>query len=189
MTEPHRAGNDAEISTAKITDLEELTFMMDEANEYSRAKSGEPAWRLKELALKELRAHLKADQCFVMKVDQKIVATITITYSDALWGKSGADGTALYIHKLMKHSNCRVPHVGLKFVGFAAHKALQQHIEFLRCDTLSAQKQLVDYYLRLGFVIEREFVYHPSERPGVFLQAPVRDILERIAESDMLKSN
>jgi hypothetical protein len=171
--EPH-------IERATVSDLEELTQIMDEANEYSLVLSGEPMWRFKELALSELTEHLKAGDCFVMKVDQKIVASMTMTDSDSLWGEHGADGTALYMHKLMKHHDCPVPDVGLDFLSFAAHKALELKRTLLRCDTIATQKRLIDYYIKLGFVIKKHFVYHPSERPGVFMEASVRDVLERI---------
>jgi hypothetical protein len=177
------ASSETHIERATISDFDELTAMMDEANEYSRAKSGEPAWKLKDLALRELAEHLKAGDCFVMKVDQKIVATMTITDSDSLWGESGADGTALYMHKLMKHADCPVPDVGLAFLSFTAHKAQELKRTVLRCDTITTQERLIDYYIRLGFVIKKHFTYYPSERPGVFMEASVGDILERFAKT------
>jgi|HubBroStandDraft_4_1064222.scaffolds.fasta_scaffold351812_2 hypothetical protein len=180
MTQLDSQDHATQIITAKTTDFKELTRIMDEANEYSRARSGEPAWKLKELALSELHEHVKAGNCFVMKVDQKIVATMTITDSDTFWGKPGTDGTALYVHKLMKHPGTHVRNVGLQFLSFAAHKAVQQHKEFLRCDTIATQKRLIDYYIRLSFVIKKHFVYLPSTRPGIFMEVFVQDLLEQI---------
>jgi predicted GNAT family N-acyltransferase len=171
-----RSANKAKIEPAKIADLEELTRILDKANEYSRVKSGEPAWALRDLALRELTLHIKAGNCFVMREDQKIMATMTITDEDRLWGETGTDGTALYIHKLMKNPECHARNLGLRFMAFAAHEALKQNRKFIRCDTISNQKRLIKYYFKLGFIEKGLFTYQPSGRGGIFLEAEAEAI-------------
>ena len=168
------------IEPANVSDFKELTRLLDKANEYSHEKSGLPAWGLKEYALRELEEHLNDGACYVMRDQLKIVATMTITDTDWLWGGKSADGTALYIHKLMKDPECRIRNIGLIFISFAAHKALTQNKKFIRCDVISSQKQLVKYYLKLGYIEKASFTYRPSGRPGVFLEADTEKLIRQI---------
>jgi len=185
----HRPGtHDQTIEPANANDFKELTRLLDKANEYSLERSGLPAWGLKEYALRELAEHLNDGACYVMRDKQKIVATMTITDKDWLWGDKSTDGTALYFHKLMKDPECRIRNIGLIFISFVAHRALTQNKKFIRCDVISSQEQLVKYYLKLGFIHKASFTYRPSGRPGVFLEASADEIIKRITALDVLKS-
>jgi hypothetical protein len=168
------------IVPANASDFKELTRLLDKANEYSLEKSGEQVWGLREYALRELAEHLKDGACYVMRYKGKIVATMTITNEDWLWGDKSADGKALYIHKLMKDPECRILNIGLTFISFATHKALEQNKKFIRCDVISSQVQLVQYYLKLGFIEKATFTYRPSGRPGVFLEADAEKLISQI---------
>jgi hypothetical protein len=181
MTSVQSLDDAMRISLAKTTDFEELTIIMDKANEYALDKSGEPIWGLREYALRELTAHLKAGECFVMRDDQKIAATMTITDEDRLWGEYGADDDALYFHKLMKDPQYPIRDVGLIFISFVANEASKRNKKFLRCDTISTQKRLINYYFKLGFVEKGSFTYRPSGRPGVFLEALTKEVIANLA--------
>lgn len=174
--------DETKIEPAKVSDFEELTQIMDEANLYSLTKSDEPMWTAMDFVRGELRAHLEAGECFVLRKEQKILATMTITNEDALWDSESTDGKALYIHKLMKNSECHIKNVGLIFISFAAHEAIRQNRRFLRCDTKPTQVRLVNYYYGLAFVKKRSFVYSVTNKPGVLLEADAREVLKRIAE-------
>lgn len=174
--------DETKIESAKVSDFEELTQILDEANRYSLTKSSEPMWTAMDFVRGQLRSYLEADECFVLRKDQKILATITITSEDALWSNEGADGKALYFKKLMKAPACSIPSVGLLFISFAAHQALKQNRQFLRCDTKLSQVRLLNYYLGLGFVKRHSFTYKVTEKDGILLEAEAKELIRRITQ-------
>ena len=176
--------DEAKIAPAKVSDFEELTRVMDRANEYALTKSGDPMWTAMDFVRGQLRSHLEAGDCFVLRDAQKIVATITITEEDALWGDDGQDNNALYIHKLMKNPESHIRDIGLTFLSFAAHEAIRQNKKFLRCDTKTSQERLINYYYGLGFVKKRSFHYSVTGSEGVLLEADAQEVIARINKQD-----
>jgi hypothetical protein len=172
---------ETKIEPAKLADFEQLVQIMDQANHYARTKSGEPMWTAMDFVHSQLRSHLEAGDCFVLRHAQEIVATITISKQDPLWGEDGTDNNALYIHKLMKNPESSIRDIGLTFLSFAAHEAVRQNRKFLRCDTKTSQERLINYYLGLGFAKKRSFNYSVTGFEGVLLEAAVQDVITRLA--------
>ena len=170
------------IEKAQNADFDALVRIMNQANQYAIDKAGEPMWTAMEFVYRQLHAHIESSDCFVMRDEDKIVATMTITDKDILWGEAGADGKALYIHKLMKDPAMPAQNVGLTFLLFAAHQALKQDKKYIRCDTVPSQKHLVNYYLKLGFIKKGAFAYPTTERDGIFLEVDAEELLKRIAQ-------
>jgi ribosomal protein S18 acetylase RimI-like enzyme len=172
---------ETKIEPAKLSDFEQLVQIMDQANHYAQTKSGEPMWTAMDFVHGQLRSHLEAGDCFVLRHAQKIVATITISKEDPLWGQDGTDNTALYIHKLMKDPESSIRDIGLTFLSFAAHEAIRRNRKLLRCDTKISQARLINYYHGLGFTKKRSFHYSVTGFEGVLLEADAQQVITRLA--------
>lgn len=165
------------IERATVHDLSALIALFDKANAYSIERSGQAKWTNMEIAIADMSGHVKHGECYVIRSDNNIAATMAIAHSDKFWVD---DGKALYLHKLMKDTDIDVPNVGLKFLEFAANRAIEEHKEFLRCDTKPIQARLVKYYIRLGFKNKGSFKYNSTGLEGLLLEAEVSEVLKHI---------
>jgi GNAT superfamily N-acetyltransferase len=162
-------------------DLPSLRLLMDKANRYSYEKSGEYLWKRLDVASKQVKGHLLAGQVFGAKdAKDRIIAMLALADRDTyIWGDRGLDGSALYLHKLMKDPSISMPGIGHWLIGFAASRALDLG-KVLRCDTKPSLESLVNYYQQLGFKVIGETAYPSTKEPALQMEANPEDVVNRI---------
>ena len=167
------------IERAEAKDYEDVKALFDHANDYSVTKDSVPIWVNIDYAYKQLWSDVEAGNCFVVRTSSgKIAASICITEEDSFtWGDEGADGQALYFHKLMKDPAIAPPGVGKELVAFAASQVLTRGKKYLRCDTRLGTTSLVGYYRRLGFNQKRVIVYPSTKLEAVLLEADPHSLI------------
>ena len=165
------------IEPADIDDYVKLESLFKIANKYSIERSGEPLWTNMEVARNDLRNHVYSGESYIIRDGNRIAATMTISNSDKLWDDNN---DSLYLHKLMKNSDIKIPNVGKIFLQFAVDLALSQNRKYLRCDTITTLSRLINYYKRIGFEERGHFIYSSSDRQGVLLEAKVDDVFQAL---------
>jgi hypothetical protein len=170
------------VQPAKQEDLDDLFTILDRANQYAFDKTGKYQWQFIDNARNELRQDLAKGNCFVIKnKTNHIEAVIAISEQDtAFWGKQGADGTALYFHKLMKDPSNASPESGVSLIGFAATETLRRGKKVLRCDAKASMEIIIKYYERLAFQAKRHILYPLTGNKAMLLEADPKEVLERI---------
>lgn len=169
------------VQPAKQADLAKLEAILDRANRYAFEKTGKYQWQFPENARSELRQDLQQGNCFVIKDKAgDITAVIALCEEDTtFWGEEGADGQALYFHKLMKDPTKAEPNAGRVLLSFAAAEALRRGKKVLRCDAKVSMEKVLTYYKSLSFQTKHHIHYAISGNKAVLLEADPHEVLKR----------
>ena len=169
--------NQPGVQAAEAKDFDELWELLNLANDYSEAKSGDRMWHDMDKARADLKSQLETGNYYVLRGPTGLItASVGLSEQDSVWGAAGQDGQALYFFKLIKNPTTAEPNAAVTLLQFVAAEAQRRHKSVVRCDTVAEPEGIVNYYQRLEFVRAGTFSYDTG-RPGVLLEAPVSALI------------
>lgn len=90
---------------------------------------------------------------YLLEHDASPVATICLQDADPdVWGESGSDGAAGYIHGLAIRSSVRGKGIGEAMMRWSERVCVAGERRLLRLDCMADNVRLCEYYRHLGFV-------------------------------------
>lgn len=176
--EPTVAKPAAFAELAGVADFAAISDMMDRANQYSLESGGALQWTLIERVRGQVQAHIEAREMYVVRSSGNIIGAVALSERDGAWGERD-DGSALYIHKLMKDpASGEVSRaLGSGLLRFCAGEAERRGKTVLRCDVKVDLARLVEYYKRHGFQVVGKTVYESTGLQAYLMEAAVSDLL------------
>ncbi len=90
---------------------------------------------------------IEAGHTWLVDADGLSAATITLEWSDQIWGPD--DGSAGYVHRLAVRRHAAG--LGPQLLGWAAEETIRQGRHFLRLDCVATNRRLRSYYESAGF--------------------------------------
>jgi hypothetical protein len=124
------------IEKASSQNLLSLQHLLVQANEYSLQLSKRQAWENVEKAQNAIKKELQQGNIFIIRNNNTITSSITLSEKSNVWGKLGKDGKALYFMKLMKNANKAHSDEGIVLLKFAALEAEKRKKVYVRCDAI-----------------------------------------------------
>ena len=101
----------------------------------------------------------------IVEIENEIACIFTVTYSDpVLWGEDSHD-SAMYIHRIVTNPAFRGRGHVRTITDLAIGHAREHSLRFVRMDTWSDNRKLVDYYREIGFKLLRSVV--PKGSPTI----------------------
>jgi GNAT superfamily N-acetyltransferase len=167
------------ITPAAPEDLGLLIAFRDEAAGWLAAR-GIDQWQepypTEDLMEQGMLRSIRAGETFIVwDGDSTPAATITVDRwaNPELWTPEEAAEPALYAHKLTVARVCAGQGLGSELLDWAGARAAAAGDRWLRVDVWTTNRQLQDYYLRLGFTHVRTvaLAHNPS---GALFQRPAR---------------
>lgn len=164
------------IEKASSQDLVELEHLLARANEYSLKLSNRQAWENTKKAYNVITKELQKGNVFIIRNNDAITSSITLSETSDVWGELGKDNKALYFMKLMKDPDKAHSDEGIALLKFAAQEAEKRKNIYVRCDAVTDNVGIISYYKKLGFQ-EKGYVSYNQNRQGVLLQIPISQLL------------
>jgi hypothetical protein len=165
------------IEKASLQDFLGLQYLLDRANEYSLQLSKRKAWENVEKARNVIKKDLGQGNVFIIRNNDTITSSITLSETSGVWDELGRDDKALYFTKLMKDSEKAHSDEGIMLLKFAALEAKKRNKAYIRCDAVTDNHGVVSYYKKLGFQERGHIFYNPSTRQGILLEIPIDQLL------------
>ena len=134
---------------AKLSDAFDVLYVLNTALE-KKLSYNDNAWGVQKFTTSEVLPYIESGELYiVIEIGGDITGVVVLQESDEnIWGKSGVDGTALYIHKLASLSRG----LGTKMIDASEKIAKKKGKSLLRLDCSYDNKSLYKYYLDMGFI-------------------------------------
>lgn len=165
------------IQLATLQDMPALQELLSKANLYSLQFSARLAWEKIDKAYAAMQKQIELGNVFIIRGNNGITSSITVSEENDLWGEIGRDEKALYFTKWIKDPEEAQKDEAMKLLTFAAAEAKKRNKIFLRCDVVSDQQKLFPFYKHLGFEERGNFFYKPSTREGTLMEIPINQLL------------
>jgi len=120
-----------------------------------------------------VRSAIEEGHTWLVDADELSVATITLDWSDQIWGPD--DGSAGYVHRLAVRRHAAG--LGPQLLGWAAEETIRQGRHFLRLDCVATNRRLRSYYESAGFQARGDV--EVGGAPGQRIDAGPRILLSR----------
>jgi GNAT superfamily N-acetyltransferase len=167
------------IAPAVPENLSLLIAFRDEAARWLAAR-GIDQWQkpypTEDLMEEGMLRSIRAGETFIVWDDDSTpAATITVDRwaNPDLWTPKEAAEPALYAHKLTVARDYAGQGLGVELLDWAGTRAAAAGDRWLRVDVWTTNRQLQDYYVRLGFTHVRTVVL-PHNPSGALFQRPAR---------------
>ncbi|MDB5166000.1 MAG: hypothetical protein JWM37_72 [Candidatus Saccharibacteria bacterium] len=141
---------DEVLKPAWPADVKDVTELMRQAAAFKR-QQGDQLWGDQPFTEDEVASMIERGNLFVFKIDGVAAASVVLAPSDVrIWGPDdGADGSALYIHRLCVGDAFRG--IGTRVMTAAEDYALNNGKTKLRLDCPYDNPGLCTYYENFGF--------------------------------------
>ena len=109
-------------------------------------------WRPQSRSWQALEARIGRGEVALVRDEGRVVASVTLTWEDTeCWGEVGLDGTAGYVHALVRDREQSASGIGGRLLGWAeAHIAARGRM-LSRLDTRAESPGLHRYYAEHGY--------------------------------------
>lgn len=112
---------------------------------------GKPMWKLDEITKVKLLADTKADEFFVLKVDNDSAGAMILKWYDPFFWPDIKPGESGFIHKLSIRRKYSGIGISKKMIEYAASECRKRNVSFLRLDCAGDRKELCNFYEKVGF--------------------------------------
>lgn len=120
---------------------------------------GVEQWPSDGFPVETVAARIERKETYVAEIDSEPVATLSLDQADPeMWGPEGDDRQALYIHRMAVCRAWAGRQVGDRLLDWAAWQARIAGRPLVRLDCVTANEQLVAYYLTRGWRLVRTIV-------------------------------
>lgn len=172
----------AKAEAAQESDLQDLFLVLDAANKLCIERSGTPDWPNVVASRKDIEDRLESGEVYVRRdVHGKVSSTVTVRETNREWGALAHDNQALYFTKYMKDSSRASGNEAKELLLFVAEEAHRRQKPVVRCDAVTDQVGILDYYQnRLGFIERGHTIYGLTGREGILLEVSAYTLEERI---------
>jgi len=140
-------------------------------------------WTVTQRGMDSIRTRMDAASMYAIDHEGVLVGSVTLDGPDLdFWTPQEAEAPALYLYKLMIHSDHRGRGLGDAVLDWACAKAEGQGLSWLRIDVWKTNTKLHQYYLTRGFEYVR--TAHASGRnSGALFQRPTS---RRLADPEQI---
>ena len=121
--------------------------------------------------LDNIEAAIAAGTCWLIEHHPRhAVATVTLdTFADPrLWLPEDQPQTGRYVHRLVRHRQARIPHLGSAILDWASVRAAEDGARWLRLDAWTTNTRLHKYYLEHDFQLVRTVHAHDVNSGALF---------------------
>jgi ribosomal protein S18 acetylase RimI-like enzyme len=123
-------------------------------------------WRSESRSTLELEQRIGRGEVAVLREDGRVVASVTVTWEDAAyWGAAGRDGTAGYIHALVRDRERTAPGLGVQLLVWAESRIVARGRQLSRLDTRADWGRLLRYYQAHGYRVVDTRTYSWAAHP------------------------
>lgn len=117
-----------------------------------RALYAAGGWRAKSRSMQELEERIGGGEVVLLREGGRVVASVTVTWEDAArWGAAGRDGTAGYVHALVRDRERTDAGLGARLLLWAEDRIVARGLHLSRLDTLATRARLLRYYQAHGY--------------------------------------
>ena len=117
-----------------------------------RALYAAGGWPAQSRSVLELEERLGRGEVALLREDGRVVASVTVTWEDEVyWGAAGGDGTAGYVHALVRDRTRTAPGLGIHLLVWAEDRIVARGRQLSRLDTRAEWTQLHGYYEAHGY--------------------------------------
>ncbi|WP_377268790.1 GNAT family N-acetyltransferase [Peterkaempfera sp. SMS 1(5)a] len=126
----------------------EVLAVLDEAAEWLRGR-GIAQWPAR-FEARWIEEALRRGETWLVRLDGRLAATVTLDWADPLWGDDPAP--AGYLHRMAVRRHAAGLDLGHRMIDWAAQAVLGRGRRQLRLDCVSANRPLRAWYEAAGFV-------------------------------------
>ena len=140
-----------DIHLAAPIEAPELAALLTDAGQLKMSK-GDTAWGPAPFTTEESLGMLATGRIYIAHQDGQVAGTVALSWDDeGMWGQKGLDQQAAYIHRLATGSRFRGQGIGAQIVSWVSDQASEAGRPFLRLDCAYDNRELCNYYEKLGF--------------------------------------
>lgn len=139
-------------------DIDELTALYDELNDYFAATKNYAGWIKGVYPVRETAVQgIQEETLFVLRMDNAIAGTVILNhkpeeaYHQAKWRVDADYSDIIVIHTLAVHPRFMKKGVGVALMNFAKQYATEQNCKAIRLDTSVDNLPAIALYERLGY--------------------------------------
>ncbi len=137
-----------EIVNSTIKDLDLIFSFYEEATLFQKIqfhRTWQPFNR--EMVTQEINESKQ----FKIISEGKVVGIFAVAYNDALIWKEKDLQPSVYLHRIVSHEDAKGKFLVKKIIDWSLDHARKLNLKFIRLDTFSDNKKLVEYYINCGF--------------------------------------
>jgi ribosomal protein S18 acetylase RimI-like enzyme len=140
------------IRKSNSKDIETLVEILEEARKFKESL-GDHVWGVAPFTTDEVKGMSNQGNLFTAYVDDSVAGCVMISWDDSrYWGEiTGMDSQAGYIHRLSVGNKFRGQRIGEQIVEWSKQYIRDNDKKYVRLDCPSDNKDLCDYYEKLGF--------------------------------------
>ncbi|MGA9114885.1 MAG: GNAT family N-acetyltransferase [Candidatus Dormiibacterota bacterium] len=117
-----------------------------------RALYAAGGWRPQSRSVQELKERIGHGEVALLREDGRVVASVAVTWEDSVcWGAAGRDGTAGYVHALVRDRERTASGLGLRLLVWAENRIVARGRHLSRLDTVAERTPLLRYYQAHGY--------------------------------------
>ncbi|QHQ63537.1 GNAT family N-acetyltransferase [Anaerocolumna sedimenticola] len=139
-------------------DIEELSQLYDDLNDYLEANVNYPGWRKGIYPVRENAVNgINGKHLYVAKCNEKIVGSIILShepepaYNEVKWEIEADYSDVFVIHTLVVHPEYINCGVGSSLMDFAQQCGRKNHIKSIRLDVFEKNKPAIHLYEKSGY--------------------------------------
>lgn len=175
------------IRRATQDDLDAIVDLRLHAEQWLHQR-GISQWTVTQRGMDSIHARMTAASMYAIDHEDTLIGSVTLDGPDTdFWTPQEAEEPALYLYKLMIHSDHRGLGLGDAVLDWSCAKAETQGLSWLRIDVWKTNTKLHEYYLNRGFEYVRT-AHANGRNSGALFQRPTNLRLaksKRITITDM----
>ena len=131
-----------------------------------RALYAAGGWRAQSRSVQELEDRIGRGEVALLRAGGRMVGSVTVTWEDeACWGAAGRDGTAGYVHALVRDRELTAAGLGLRLLVWAEERIVAGGRQLSRLDTVAERTELLRYYQAHGYRVVGTCTYSWAAHP------------------------
>lgn len=142
------------ITHATIHDLPFIYRLFEEAIAYQK-ENNYIGWKNYDKDF--LRHDVENKLLYKIMQEETISGIFSTCYSDPLIWREKEKNDALYLHRIVANRSVHSVPVFSLILDWAKQFAQEKQLKYLRMDTWAANKKIIDYYTRYGFILVEEY--------------------------------
>lgn len=159
------------IRCANQDDLDNIVDLRLHAEQWLQQR-GINQWTVTQRGMDSIRTRMDAASMYAIDYENSLIGTVTLDGPDLdFWTPQEAEEPALYLYKLMIHSDHRGRSLGDAVLDWACARAEAQELSWLRIDVWKTNAKLHEYYRNRGFQYVRT-AHADSRNSGALFQRP-----------------